>query len=69
MIDQSLENQSKLRKQGDQVSIEDGGRDSSQFGYSSSHLSYQFLPSNNQVSFAKSNSGSKVIADDEFQGN
>jgi hypothetical protein len=36
---------------------------SSQFGCSSSHMSYQFLPSNQQVSFANTNSGSKKTSE------
>lgn len=33
----------------------------SPIGFSSSHISYQFMPSNNQVSFAHTNSGSKIL--------
>lgn len=39
-----------------------GGRDS-QTGYSSSHMSYQFMPSNQQISFAHTNSGSKKTSE------
>ena len=38
-----------------------GGNGASPVGFSSSHISYQFPPSNNQVSFAHTNSGSKII--------
>lgn len=43
-------------------SLISGHQSPSQFGYSSSHISYQFQPSNQQVSFANTNSGSKVAS-------
>ena len=66
LADQSMELHGKLANEHrDKISIQSNGfkENTSNFGYSSSHMSYQFLPSNQQVSFANTNSGSKKTSE------